>query len=80
MSKKSVCLNNESIGYWSGCGGLDIRKIEYGVNDHVFAIGGAWTNKKTYHRLKVYYSGETPFIKYHGYKVPFTEIIRERYL
>lgn len=76
MTKKEVCLNNESFAYYSGLGGLEFKKIEHGVEDYVYCVSGAWTSKKSYHKLKVYYDKNGSYIKSHGYKIPLDECIR----
>ena len=79
MTKKEVCLNNKSVSYYSGFNGLEIKKIEYGIEDYVYCVSGAWGSPKNYgyHKLKVYYdkNGEN-YIKLHGYKIPLNECIR----
>lgn len=74
-TKKEICLENKSFAYYSGLGGLELKKIEYGINDYIYCVSGAWTNKKSYHRLKVYYSSTDSYIKLHGYKIPLSECI-----
>ena len=76
MSKKEICLNNESFAYYSGLGGLELKKIEYGIEDYVYCVSGAWTSKKAFHRLKVYYNDNGGYIKLHGYKIHFSECVR----
>ena len=77
MSKKQMCLNNKSFGYYSGLGGLELKHIEYGINDYVYCVSGAWCNNKSYHKVKINYDSKgNPYIMVHGYKVPFEEIIR----
>lgn len=76
MSKKEICLNNESFAYYSGLGGLELKKIEYGIEDYIYCVAGAWTSKKSYHRLKVYYDSKGSYIKLHGYRIPLDECIR----
>ena len=79
MTKKEVCMNNKSIAYYSGFNGLEIKKIEYDIEDYVYCVSGAWGSPKNYgyHKLKVYYgkNGED-YIKLHGYKIPLNECIR----
>ena len=72
MSKKEVCLSNKSFAYYSGFGGLEFKKIEYGIDDHIYCVSGAWSGKPKYHKLKVY----DDYIKLHGYKIPLNECIR----
>ena len=73
MTKREVCASNASIAYYSGFGGFEIKKIEYGITDYLYAVSGAWSSKKSYHKLKVY-DGE--YIKLHGYKIPLGDCIR----
>lgn len=75
MNKKDI-LQMETIAYYSGFNGLEIKGIEYGINDYVFLVSGAWGGKKRTHRLKVYYTSEDAYIKLHGYRVPLDECIR----
>lgn len=77
MTKKEYCLNNPATAYYSGLGGLEIHGIEYGINDYLFCVSGAWNGKKQYHKLKIYYdSTGAAFVRLHGYKIPFDECIR----
>lgn len=75
MSKKEICSQLPSVAYYSGFGGLEIKKIEYGIDDYIYCVSGAWTGKKSYHKLKVYYD-DVPYIKLHGYKVLLNECIK----
>ena len=78
MTKKEYCINNEAIAYYSGFGGLEIHGIEYGVYDYLYCTSGAWTGKKSYHKLKIYYdSNFSGFVRLHGYKIPLKECIRK---
>ena len=76
MSKKEVCLENSSFAYYSGFGGLELKKIEYGIEDYIYCVSGAWTGKKSYHKLKVYYDNNGSYLKLHGYKIPLSDCIR----
>nr|DAW94519.1 MAG TPA: hypothetical protein [Caudoviricetes sp.] len=77
MKKREYCESHETIAYYSGLNGLEIRGIEHGMEDYVYCVSGAWGGSKGFHRCKVYYSvNESPFFKVHGYKVPLDECIR----
>ena len=79
MTKREYCETHESIAYYSGFNGLEIKGLEYGIEDYVYCISGAWIGKKSYHRCKVHYSASenaSPFFKVHGYVVPLDECIR----
>ena len=73
MTKREICTTNKSLAYYSGFGGFEIKKVEYGVNDYIYAVSGAWCNKKSYHKLKIYNGN---YIKLHGYKIPLDECMR----
>lgn len=78
MTKKEICLKNKTFAYYSGFSGLELKYIEYGINDYIYCVSGVWCgpSKYKYHKLKVYYAsnGEN-YIKLRGYKVPLNECI-----
>lgn len=86
MNKKEYCMTHESVAYYSGLGGLEIKGIEHGVNDFVYCVSGCWggswcngKNVKRFHRCKIYYpvnGKDSAFFRVHGYKIPLDECIR----
>jgi hypothetical protein len=76
MSKKEICLNNKSFAYYSGFGGLEFKKIEYGIEDYIYCVSGSWNGKPKYHKLKVYNTNNGSYLKLHGYKVNLNDCIR----
>ena len=79
MKKREYCDSHETIAYYSGLNGLEIKGIEYGIEDYVYCVSGAWGGEKGFHRCKVYYPAseiKSPFFKIHGYRVPLDECIR----
>ena len=80
MTKKEYCMSHDSVAYYSGLNGLEIKGIEYGVNDFVYCVSGCWYGGKAarrFHRCKIYYPiTESAFFKVDGYKIPFDECIR----
>lgn len=79
MTKKQICEKNPAFAYYSGFSGLEIHYIEYGIDDYVYFVAGAWgaRSKQTFHRAKIRYtsSGNAYFL-FHGYRVPLNECIR----
>lgn len=76
-TKKQICENNKSFAYYSGFSGLELKHIEYGINDYVFCVSGAWTSQKSYHKLKLYTDNNgNNHMKLHGYKIPLSDCIR----
>ena len=78
MTKLEEYMTMPSIGYWSGMGGLELKNIEYGIEDYAFFISGMWCSdrKRQLFRVKIHYDNEVPYCKIRGYKIPFDEIIR----
>ena len=71
MNKREYCESRESIAYYSGLNGLEIKGIEYGIDDYVYCVSGAC------HRCKIQYTRKgAAFFRVHGYRVPFDECIR----
>lgn len=46
MNKWQYCESRESIAYYSGLNGLEIKGIEYGINDYVYCVSGCWYGGK----------------------------------
>lgn len=77
MNKREFCESRESVAYYSGLNGLEIKGIEYGINDFVYCVSGCWYGGKAFHRCKIYYPiTGSAFFRVHGYKIPFDECIR----
>ena len=79
MTKKEYCQNHPATAYYSGFNGLEIHGIEYGINDHIYCVSGAWgaASKRKYHKLKIHCSryGQHYFML-HGYKCVLSDCIR----
>lgn len=76
-NEKIEYLKKDSIAYYSGfcfCG-LELKEIDYGIEDYMIVVSGAWCSKKDVHRLKVYYGSKNDYIKLHGYRIPLNEFI-----
>lgn len=77
MNKKEYCLINPAIAYYSGFNGLEIHGIEYGINDFIYCVSGAWGGKKSYHKLKINHTiTGNAFIILHGYRIPLNECLK----
>ena len=75
MTKREICESHEPIAYYSGLGGLEVRLIEYGIDDYLYVVAGAWNGNRTYHKLKVHY-GKYNYILFHGPKCRLDKFIR----
>lgn len=48
MKKREYCESHETIAYYSGLNGLEIKGIEYGIEDYVYCVSGAWAAEKVF--------------------------------
>lgn len=77
MTKKEYCESHDSTAYYSGFNGLEIKGVEYGINDYLYCVSGAWGGGKAYHKLIIHYSRRgAAYVMLHGYRVPLDECIR----
>ena len=81
MNKREYCMKNPAIAYYSGLNGLEIHGIEYGIDDYIYCVSGAWGGGKAFHRCRVYYPSDYPneksaFFRVHGCKISLDECIR----
>lgn len=74
-TEKQEYLNKKSMGYWSTCNGVELKDIEYSINDYAAVVSNAWGGKKSVHKVKIYY-GKRDYITIHGYRLYFDECIR----
>lgn len=79
MTKKEYCLKHPAIAYYSGFGGLEIHGFEYGINDYLYCVSGAWCKPKrrSYHKLLIRCDSKgNAYFMLHGYKCRLDECIR----
>lgn len=74
--EKQMYLEKDSIGYWSTCGGVELKDIIYHINDYVVVVVNAWYGKKSIHKVKIYYGNKRDYIVINGYRLYFDECIR----
>jgi hypothetical protein len=79
MTKKEYCLKNPAIAYYSGFNGFEIHGFEYGINDYLYGVSGAWSSPKNhrYHKLMIRYDIKgNGYFMFHGYKCNLNDCIR----
>ena len=75
--KKSEIMAARPVAYYSGFGGIEIKSINYDIDDYVIYIAGAWCSEKSVHKSKIYYTmSGSPYFKYKGTRVHLDECIR----
>ena len=75
--EKEILIEKEPIiGYWSLYGGVEVRKIEFGIVDRMWIKANAWYGKPSYRMVKIYY-GDRDYIMFDGNKLYLDECIKE---
>lgn len=79
MTNREI-ISLPSVAYYSGLSGLEIKCIEYGVNDRVLCVSSAWyggEKAKRVHRVRIQYTRTgRAFIRVNGWRVYLDECIR----
>lgn len=78
MTAKDYCRTNPAVAYVSRNAGLEIHGIEYGVNDYVYAVSGAWAGTAAYrfHRVRIDYTARgRAYFRIRGSRVYLDECI-----
>lgn len=76
QTKKQICESKVTVAYYSGLGGLETKYIEYGIDDYMYLVSGAWHGKRAYHRLKIHYGAKSCYVHLYGQRCPLSEFIR----
>ena len=58
MNKREYCESRESVAYYSGLNGLEIKGIEYGINDFVYCVSGCWYGGRGRKTSRICYHGQ----------------------
>ena len=74
--EKMEIKNKETIAYYSGWGGIEIKDFVYGIEDYVEYVGNAWHGGSTVHRTKIYTTPNTAYFIYAGHRISLAECIR----
>lgn len=68
---------NNTIGYWSALGGIEVKEIKYGIDDKIVCVSNAWSGKPKTHTVKINYTmGGRPFIRLNGLRFHLDDCVR----
>ena len=70
-SEKQNYLNKKTVGYWCDWMGIELKDIEYGINDYAIIV----IQERSVHRVKIYY-GIREYIIIRGRRLYFDECLR----
>ena len=74
MTKQEI-MNATAIGYISALGGIEIKHIEYGIDDRIYCVSNAWHGTPTAHKVKIYYASQDYIVLY-GQRFKISDMIR----
>ena len=72
-SEKQNYLNKKTVGYWCDWGGVEVKGIEYGINDYAIIY---LSLKRSVHRVKIYYGYKRDYIRIRGRRLYFDDCLR----
>lgn len=51
--EKQKYLNAQTVAVSNSCGGLEVKAIEYDIDDSIVFVADSWRNKPTVHRARI---------------------------
>lgn len=75
-TEKKKYMEMPTIGYYSGFGGIEIKGIEYGIEDHVIFVANSMAGKRSVHRAMIHYTDKHTYFRFAHNMISFEEIIR----
>lgn len=78
---REICQTEQTVAYYSGWGGVEIKKLIYDIDDFVVYVANAWNSDERYPKFygcsRVEYDAEgKPFFRANRHVIPFDECIR----
>lgn len=74
--EKRRYMEMSAVAYYSGFGGIEIKEIQYGIDDYVVFVANAWYPGRSVHRAKINYCWSRPSFRYHFLTIHFDECLR----
>lgn len=66
-----------TVGYWSAWGGVELKEIQYGIEDYAIVVANSFLGGSVSkaHRVRIHYEDRS-YIKLEGHTYYFDECIR----
>lgn len=74
--KNKICSEYKTIGYWYEFGGVELKHIDFGIEDYAYVSSQIMTNMPKNHKCKVYTGAKGAYIVLHGRRLYFSACIR----
>ena len=74
--EKQQYLRMKSVGYAASLIGLEVKAIDYGVNDTIIFTFPTVKGSVSVHSAKIRYDKERPYFRFEDYQVYLDEIMK----
>ena len=74
--RRQEILDMPTMAVYSGLNGIEVKDIEYGIEDYLLLVSGSLGGKKEAHRLKIHYDNKTNYVKLWGHRIPLNECMK----
>jgi hypothetical protein len=69
-------LNCKTIAYYYGYSGIEIKKIQYGIDDYVIYVDGILCENKNVHKSKIRYNNRGAYFMHGNNRIYMDECMR----
>ena len=75
--EKQAVIEQKAIGYWADFGGVEVKTIDYGIEDYLTCVSLVNTDTPRVHYLKIKTSrGGRPYVIIYGHNMYLDECLR----
>ena len=76
-AEKKAVIEQPAVGYWTDFGGVEVKSIEYGIEDYLICVSFVETSEPKPHYLKIKTTrGGRPFVILYGKALYLDECLR----
>lgn len=75
MSIHDKIMAMPTIGVNDNFNGVEIKQIEYGIEDYIICVSNSMCTRPRTHRVKLYY-GDRPYFNLRGVRIYLDECVR----
>ena len=76
MTLREQYENSQSVAYFYGFDGIEIKDILYDIDDYVVFAAGTLSSNPTIHKSKIYNSDDRAYFKFHGSRIYLDDCMR----
>ena len=77
--QEKAYLEAPSVGYWSAYSGVEVKEIEYGIDDYLICVAGTFIGRPKVHRVKIRYDHDRDYVVLDGHRFYLDDCLRTGY-